>query len=67
MVFSNKKPPKEVIERPKKCPFCGSVDIQTNKFDADDLHAYYCIMCGARGGYSSTKDGALAKWNRRDG
>ena len=59
------------------CPFCGRVQTVGFYTDSDDLgeledrnsFAIVCDYneggCGATGGYSSTKGGAIRNWNMR--
>ena len=54
----------------KKCPFCGSKDIQIldNSTPDDEYYMIECQNCNAAvcfGYDSTTKEGAIRMWNRR--
>lgn len=54
-----------IQELPSSCPFCGSVSAPPD-LDGDDVSwVVVCPDCGGRGPTRSTRDDAVAAWNRR--
>ncbi len=50
------------------CPFCGSVDVTTNGFDASPeptIFCVYCDNCEASGPEHPTPGMAILSWNKR--
>lgn len=51
----------------KPCPFCGGKG-ERHETPHDDIDIDYfirCISCGAEGGWSKVRAGAVTHWNRR--
>jgi len=54
------------IGKPLECPHCGLGEAELCTDDSRAMtHFVYCDGCGARTGYSFTKEAAIAAWNRR--
>jgi Lar family restriction alleviation protein len=60
------------MEELKKCPFCGSTSLDfdikrdaLSDFEEQEEHFVFCDNCGAQGGSSLGKEGAVENWNRR--
>lgn len=47
----------------KKCPFCGSKEIE--RWKSENCTYYKCAVCGARGGLGVDKENAKFFWNKR--
>jgi Lar family restriction alleviation protein len=60
-----------IMEEIKPCPFCGTagearIELQEPSPDSDnDWYEVRCDYCGARGGESLSKEGAVREWNKR--
>lgn len=58
------------MEKIKSCPFCGYTlcevsDYLVNIVGETVHHGVSCDCCGAVGGWSTDKEHAIEKWNKR--